>query len=153
MKLLKPQLQLVKKMVVDAPSHYYLHAVTFCPRTNFRAAGHEIDNTALAEYGVLEVRLKVGLDIELPDFPYLTPIVHTLDLGQIPFPDDEDGLFEVELEVLGDNTREVGAEKKKKPKSTVGSSDAEEVGRPIGGLQLLDGRLKRICSRESSPRG
>lgn len=132
MKLLKPQVQIAKKVVVDASSHYYLHAVTFCPRTNFRAAGYAIDDSSLSEFGILGINLKVGVDLELPEFAYLTPVVHTIDLGQLAFPDDEDGLFEIELEILGDKSRETGTEKAKKPKSTVGSSDAEEVGRPIG---------------------
>lgn len=51
MKLFQPQVQLIRRNHVDAPDSYFLHAVTFCDRTSYRASGHAPLPAALDENG------------------------------------------------------------------------------------------------------
>ncbi|MBL7809123.1 MAG: hypothetical protein JNN28_14985 [Saprospiraceae bacterium] len=98
MKFFYPQVQLARETVLDEPDTYYLHVVTFCPRTCFRANGHELDTSEL-DKGKYKVRIKLRQDPTLPDFDYITPVVHTLALGGIAFPGGEG---EIEVSVVGD---------------------------------------------------
>ncbi len=97
MKFFHPQVQLAREIVFDEPDAYYLHIVTFCPRSNFRADGHEVDDSELAN-ARYRVRIKLRQDPALPDFEYITPVVHTLALGSIDFPGGEG---EIEVSVVG----------------------------------------------------
>lgn len=100
MKFFKPQVQLAREIVLDEPDHYYLHVVTFCPRSCFRADGHETDAGELAD-NKYKVRIKLRQDPGLPDLEYITPVVHTLTLGGISFPSGEG---EIEVSVVGEVT-------------------------------------------------
>ena len=103
MKFFHPQIQLARETVLDQPDAYYLHVVTFCPRTSFRANGYEIDESELPKCKYI-VRVRLLQDNALPDFRYITPVVHTMALGSVAFPGGE-GLFEVTVvgDVLGEN--------------------------------------------------
>lgn len=97
MKFFQPQVQLVRESVFDAPDAFYLHVVTFCPRSCFRADGYTPDASELAN-GLYKVTINLRQDPALPDFAYITPVVHTLALGSLDFPGGEG---EIEIQVLG----------------------------------------------------
>lgn len=136
MKFFQPQLHLVRDRQLDQPDIYYLHVVTFCPRSSFRANGYSVSDAQLQQEGVLSVTLQLKQDPGLPDFDSVTPVVHTIDLGAVPFPGAE-GWVDVEvlgtvLETTGEG--EPGAEKVSKPKTggkgTVSTTHASEKARP-----------------------
>ncbi|MCA0237187.1 MAG: hypothetical protein LCH81_12460 [Bacteroidetes bacterium] len=142
MKFFHPQIQLVRELVLDSPSIYYLHIVTFCPRTCFVADGYETpgfgpDNETLAE-GLYQVIIHLREDSELPDFDYITPIVHTINLGGIVFPDDE-GFIEVQVKGVVTEPDNSAARTTKPPKTTtktggkgtVSTTIAEDKSRPM----------------------
>ncbi|MCB0572548.1 MAG: hypothetical protein KDC66_22425 [Phaeodactylibacter sp.] len=127
MKLYKPQVQLVRRTNVDEPDDYFLHAVTFCGRTSYRADGHNTIPESIDENGVLAVELFLAQDAELPDYDYLTPIVHTIALGR-PAAAGEAFVVEVSLTDGGGNR----ASTDEGNTTTVSSMDADEDSRPIG---------------------
>ncbi|MDX2134739.1 MAG: hypothetical protein SFV52_08135 [Saprospiraceae bacterium] len=136
MKFFHPQIQLARTAVLDQPDAYFLHVVTFCPRTSFRADGYETDRQDLPD-GKFSVRIKLQQDPALPDLPYITPVVHTLALGNIDFPDGE-GFFEVTvtgavLEETFATAREVPPPTKTKTggTGTVGTTGADADTKPI----------------------
>ncbi len=98
MKFFQPYIQLAREPMLDEPDAYFLHVVTLCPRSSFRANGFEADDSKLSE-GKYIVRVKLLQDPQLPDYPYITPVAHTLALGSIAFPAGE-GI--VEVTVVGD---------------------------------------------------
>lgn len=97
MKFFYPQIQLARETHLNDPDSYYLHIVTFCPLTNYRADGYEVDDSDLQTEGVYKVTIKIYQDVNLPDFKYITPLVHTISLGSIAFPGG-DGWIEVTVE-------------------------------------------------------
>lgn len=130
MKFLKPQVQLVRKRMEKNTDEYFLHAVTFCDSTNIRANGHELPLPTLNKDGKYEVNLLAIQDTDLPNHNYLTPIVHSIDLGSLPF-GDEDGEILVTLYIeekgillRGDNNRPAG-------QGSVSTASADEEGKPI----------------------
>lgn len=143
MKFFHPQIQLARETVLYEPDAYYLHVVTFCPRTSFRADGFEVDGSALAE-GRYMVRVKLREDMELPDFNYITPVVHTIALGSIDFPGSEGA---IEVQVVGDviDTGSGGTRGDTEPepppktggKGTVSTPDADDQSRPISDDMLF----------------
>ncbi|HRI62178.1 MAG TPA: hypothetical protein PK228_20700 [Saprospiraceae bacterium] len=97
MKFFKPQVQLARESVLDEPDLFYLHVVTFCPRTRFREDGHEIDLAELSQ-NRCKVSVKLREDSNVPDFFYITPVVHTFPLTGVVFPGGEG---EIEVQVVG----------------------------------------------------
>lgn len=96
MKFFSPIFQLDKKDVYETLStEYFVHVVTFCPRTSFRADGYETDVSEL-DNGVFIVRVKLKQDPALPEMEYITPVVHTIALGPISFP-GRDGVIRVDV--------------------------------------------------------
>lgn len=89
MKFFKPQVEIARELQFDAPPLYFAHVVTFCPRTRFRADGFEIDDTQLQEKGIYNITVKLLEDATLPEMEFITPVVHTLALGAIEFPEQE----------------------------------------------------------------
>ena len=128
MKLFKPQVQLFHKNILDEPNEYYLHAVTFCSRTNYRANGNNYVAEKVDENGVLQVELSIVQDPELLDFTSLTPVTHTIKLGKIS-PNDEEVL--VNVQVLVDDLIK-SRDGNSGSGSTVSSNDSEEDERPHG---------------------
>ncbi len=126
MKLNKPQIQLVRRRMVDADDEFSLHAVTFFKQSNLRASGTYPIPTTLEDDGSLAVDLKVIEDPDIPYFEYLTPVVHTIELGVLPFANG-DGLIKIRtiVERLSRDGDDPGEAK-------VMSSDADEDSRPIG---------------------
>lgn len=122
MKLFKPQVQLVKVTDAISPDEYHLHVVTFTDMSNYREDGYWVGT--VDQSGVLVVKVKAILDGSIMDFPYLTPIVHTINLGALAFPGGE-GFIEVIFEdsMRGPNTGK---------KNIVRTVDADEDSRPIG---------------------
>ena len=138
MKFFQPQIQLAREAVLDEPDAYFLHVITFCPRTCFRADGHETDGSELAN-GLYKVILYLCQDPSLPDYNYITPIVHTLALGSIDFPGGE-GNIEVQVRgvVLEDDGSGMrgGAKPPATPtntggRGTVGTTGADSISKPI----------------------
>ncbi|MEZ4941913.1 MAG: hypothetical protein R3D58_13625 [Saprospiraceae bacterium] len=134
MKFFHPQIQLARETVFDEPDAYYLHVVTFCPNTSFRADGFSVSEAHLAE-GRLEVAVKLRKDPGLPEMNYITPIVHTIALGSIAFPNEE-GDIEVQVEVegavgSGSGTRSDTEPTKTGGKGTVSTTTADDKSRPI----------------------
>ena len=138
MKFFHPQIQLARETVLDEPDAYYLHIVTFCPRSCFRADGYSTDAGELAD-GLLKVSINLRQDPELPDFEYITPVVHTLALGSIDFPGGEGA---IRIQVLGavPTGGSPGASRDANPPATttktggtgtVSTSDADDKSRPI----------------------
>ena len=143
MKFFHPQVQLAREIVFDEPDAYYLHVVTFCPRSCFRADGHEVDDSELAN-GKYRVRIKIRQDPALPNFEYITPLVHTLELGGIAFPSGEG---EIEVTVIGEilegtsgATRSVGplpTTTKTGGTTTVGTTGSDGKTKPIDAESLF----------------
>jgi len=135
MKFFKPQLQLAKvSEIQDGPGfkdHYYLHVVTFCDQANYRTSDEdtEIDDSALASRNIIQVKLYIYPDQKLPDFKYLTPLVHTIDLGT---PGEKAKEFNLKVDVFKElPTRGPGAGGSSGSSQT-SSSDADEIDRPLG---------------------
>ena len=95
MKFYKPQVELAKIVDPNAPTEFVLHSVIFCRYTNYKANGYETDLTDL-EDGVVAVTLKLDQDINLPEFEFITPVVHTINLGAINFPEG-DGWIDIDV--------------------------------------------------------
>lgn len=135
MKFFKPQVQLVREKSLDPPDAYSMHIVTFCDKTNYRADGYSVDDSELST-GLYRVTVNLVQDSNLPEFNYITPVVHTMDLGFIDFPDEE-GWFEVQ--VLGAVIEPSSANRADPPTTTtktggtgtVSTSDADDKSRPI----------------------
>jgi hypothetical protein len=147
MKFYQPQIQLARETVLDSPDAFYLHIVTFCPRTAFRENGFETpgfgpNNETMAQ-GLYKVIIKIYEDTSLPDFDYITPIVHTIDLGNIAFPGGE-GFIEVQLQGAVFPTSGTGARSGTNPTSTtktggagtVSTTSADNKSRPIDDARL-----------------
>lgn len=142
MKFFQPIIQLAREDVFDAPSEYFLHVVTFCPRTSFRADGYETDDSEL-DNDTFIVQIKISQDPGLPEMEYITPVVHTISLGGIAFPRGE-GVIRVEVvgDVLPQNpdgTRAVDepAETKSGGSGTMGTTDADNKTKPIDSGSLF----------------
>ena len=138
MKFFQPIIQLAREPMLDEPDAYFLHVVTLCPHTSFRANGHEVDSGELSN-GKYIVRVKLLQDPNLPDYPYITPVVHTLALGSIDFPGGE-GV--VEVTVVGDvlamaspGTRDADPPKTGGTSST-GTTGSDTPTKPIDGNSL-----------------
>lgn len=101
MKFFHPVIQLGKESGELADT-YFLHVVTFCPRSNFQADSFSINDEHLAE-GKLNVTVKVKQAAKMPNYEFITPVVHSIDLGEINFP-FEDSM--VEVTVIGDVLQE-----------------------------------------------
>ena len=137
MHLFHPTLHLARETILDAPDAYYLHVVTFCPRSRFRANGHEIvgfhaENTIEGSY---KIKVKLLEDAALPDLDVLTPVVHTLDLGSVAFPEGE-GWFEVQvigetLDTSGGGVLSRSGEPKTGGTGAVKTTTATNKSRPI----------------------
>ncbi|MEO6037322.1 MAG: hypothetical protein ABIQ93_02845 [Saprospiraceae bacterium] len=141
MKFFKPQVQLARQHQMDAADTYLLHIVTFCPRTCYRADGHSVDTDELAN-GLYKVTINLLQDTTLPDMEYITPVVHTLDLGAISFPNG-DGWIQVNVlgavvENTTRNTRDTTPTTTKTGGSgTVSTTDADDKARPISADSLI----------------
>lgn len=111
MKLFKPQVQLVRKKSKKKADKYFLHVITVFNNTSYRAVGHEPFAKKLNKKGAFEVRLLVKQDKNVPRFEYLTPVVHTLELGALPFVDESGKVAVTVYEEVEETSR---SEKKKK---------------------------------------
>ena len=119
-----PQVQLIKRTNMDVADEYWLHAVTFCDKTYYCSAGNAPLPDQVDDDGIYHVELKIAQDMELPDFQMITPVVHTINLGNLPF-EEEHGLLKVSLsvDVRGD-TQPAGS-------VTVSSTSATKDDRPF----------------------
>ena len=124
MKIGKPNIHLIKKTYVDAPNIYYLHSITYFYRTNLEAAGHAPISTELDDEGRVTVVLRVRENPDVPEFRCITPIVHTVEIGALPF-EDEIGLIRVVVRGGGKDPAESG-------ENTTSSAAADEDEKPIG---------------------
>lgn len=122
MKLHKPMVQLFRKRVVRAPHQYTLHAVTFFNQTNVIANGHRIIPD-LDKDGCLQVILKVQETPRIPHHNALTPVTHTIRIGETPF-GNRDGIIKVIVQFQDRNTEKSG-------ESHASTSNSEEDDRPI----------------------
>lgn len=138
MKFFKPQIQLVREPVLDRPDAYSMHVVTFCNRTNYRADGFSVNDSDLND-GLYRVTVNLIQDPSLPDFQYITPVVHTFNLGSIAFPGGE-GWFEVQVTGAVIEATPTAANRDGNPPTTttktggtgtVSTSDADGLTRPV----------------------
>ena len=118
-KLFKPQVHLVKRRIDEQSTQYFLHAVTYFDQTNFKTDGFDPISNIPDENGIFNVRLKVLQDSQEEGFNYYKPLVHTLDLGVLPFDENNSKL---QVDVFAGASL-VG-------KSIVDAIDAEEDGKP-----------------------
>ncbi len=85
MKLFKPQLQLAKELEKlnsgEFKEHYYLHIITVCDRSNYRAKEQDVVVKEEDSQVTIQVDLYFHKDPQIIDLGYLTPIVNTIDLG------------------------------------------------------------------------
>lgn len=93
MKLFDPQVQLFHSLTATGPRIYYLHAVTFTDQTNFQPTGFLVRSTEPDADNTVTVELFVERSDEIPDIHSLNPIVHTLEIGSIPF--NGEGFFSI----------------------------------------------------------
>ena len=111
MKFYNPVIQLGKE-TGELADKYFLHVVTFCSRSNFQANGFSISDEKLAD-GLLKVTVKLKQAAQIPNFEFITPVVHSIDLGAVAFPFEDST---VEVTVIGDVLQE--------PTSNARSTDA-----------------------------
>jgi hypothetical protein len=127
MKFYHPQVQLVRERILDEPDQFVLHAVTFCPKTNLKANGHALQ----AGDNAVDVSLFITEDPDLPDFDFITPVVHTIRLGSFSSGRSE-GEFRVSVVVQKSAiSRGMMAEDKPKAQTTVSSTSAAEDDKPV----------------------
>ena len=82
MKLGKPQVHLYRTRKTNGKYLYWLHAVTFFSRTDLVASGFDI-RTQDSSTGSFKVVLKFDRTPGNKNLGYLTPIVHTIELGEL----------------------------------------------------------------------
>ncbi|MFM9950628.1 MAG: hypothetical protein ACKV1O_22005 [Saprospiraceae bacterium] len=121
MQLFKPHAQLIKITDANNPDQYYLHVITNTDLTNYEGDGFSIGT--LDQNGILPVTVKLTINQSIAGFEYITPVVHTIDLGYIAFPNGT-GSVEVTLQ----NTAGGSGNGKKNIVRTV---DADEDSRPV----------------------
>lgn len=122
MKLFRPQIQLAKLTDVAGPDIYYLHVITLTDFTNYVPSGHVVGTMDLD--GTLPITVSAVIDESVPALRYITPIVHTIELGPLEFP-LEGGLIEVTFD---DGSRGTTNGKKNVARSV----DADEDAKPFG---------------------
>lgn len=128
MKFFKPQVQLIRRTIMDEAPAYLIHVVTFCDRTNYQADGYEALANNLNAEGEYEVHLNIIQKEDLPDLSYITPVTHSINLGQLPF-GSGNGTITIKAFVSeliasrGDN---------EKGKTKVETTDPDEEDRPMG---------------------
>ncbi|WP_421796042.1 hypothetical protein [Haliscomenobacter sp.] len=101
MKFFHPVIQLGKESG-ELADNYFLHVVTFCPRSNFQADGFSVNNEHV-DNGLLKVTVKVKQAAAMPNYEFITPVVHSIDLGAINFPIVDST---IEVTVIGDVLQE-----------------------------------------------
>lgn len=125
MPIFNVQSELVKQCVANGGYDYYIHVTTFANRTDYRENGYAEIPTNVDDQGVFHLTLYLYRADDIPDFPYETPVIHTIQLGQIPI-DPNTGQINIkvyEIEESGITTK-VGD-------SIISSADADEDIRPI----------------------
>ena len=132
MKLFQPQVQLVRQNNVGEPDSYFIHAVTFCDRTCYQASGHAPLPISLDADGNFVLELYITENVtESLDFELLTPVVHTISLGQVPF-ENGDGNVVVEMVIFPtEDDRNNNTNGNKTGIGIINSTGAMEDGRPI----------------------
>ena len=132
MKLFKPQLQLARETEEQADGsyryHYYLHTQTYADSTNYRVMDEDIDLSTLNAEGAIKIKLYMDLNEEIPALEYLTPVVHTLDLGTPVEIGTEFTIFVDVIKGLPSRDGEGGSS----GSGQTSSSGADERDRPIG---------------------
>jgi hypothetical protein len=128
MKFFDPQIQLTRWARAGQPDSYSIHVVTFCPKTTYAADGHTIDNSQLGQ-DLFKLRVKLRTDNALPEMDYITPVVHTIDLGPIDFPNELGGWIQVEVFGVQASDRSGGSPGGVR---TVSSTDSDDKSRPGG---------------------
>lgn len=98
MKFFSPQVQISRVIGVEKPTIYTAHVVTFCDKTNYVADGFSTDTSELAQ-NLFILTVKVKQEASLPDIDYITPVVHTIPLGEIAFPQGE-GFIRVQVKIM-----------------------------------------------------
>ena len=126
MKLIKPQVQLKRERTPGLPDTFYLHSVTFFDKTNFSANGNGPVPTELDTESLWNIELEVTEDDNSIAHDYLTPVVHTFQLGNSPF-GTGDGLLNISV-----YTTDSTSVRKKAGDVIVSTADADEDSRPIG---------------------
>ncbi|MEL6657186.1 MAG: hypothetical protein AAFP77_18125 [Bacteroidota bacterium] len=122
----KPIVHLKKRTKYDGTKIYFLHCITYFYKTNIIADGHLPISTELDDNQIMTVVLRVREDATLPMLNrVLTPVVHTIELGVLPFADEYSGLIRVVVQ-------QDGRSSDKPNESSVSPADGDEDDRPIG---------------------
>ncbi len=140
MRFFKPQVQIAKEPQFDAPPHYFAHVVTFCPNTRFRAGNVEISEAELQSKGIYHVTVKLVEDRDLPDMEFITPVVHTLALGEIPFPNG-DGWIRVTVESDSGGTAGNARDTNPTPTTKTGGSTSQNTAEATPRMRPIDESL------------
>lgn len=127
MNYFEPQVTLLKEIHMDQPDKYFLHVTTMVDQSNYIAMGHDPIPSGLNDEGILPINLKYGIDPNLECLCIATPIVHILEMGPLP-----SNLIDFAIDVsIDDNLTLTDSSTKPKGKTTVRSSDAKQIERPI----------------------
>lgn len=126
MKFGQSHVQLRRRKQTDGSWYYWLHAVTFYNHTGLVADGTFPIEQSLNEEGMFVIDLKVKRDHSIKMMPYLSPVVHTIEIGAVPF-GSEEGWFLVRTIVIG-----LSKDPNNQGGQTTHSSDSDDDDRPIG---------------------
>lgn len=108
----------------NLPDEFHIHVVTWADKTDYVADGHTIGGLSGDTFSVT---IKAKKDSNIRSFDYLTPIVHTINLGEISFPNG-DGFIEVYFDKDTGGATKVAGNGNKNGARTI---DADEDARPI----------------------
>lgn len=118
MKIYTPIVHLLKRENYDLPTEYFIHVITFFNKSTYVADGYD----SLPQFSVDEkfrVVLKVKEDLSVPSVTALTPIVHTLSIGEL-----NPTIQLIEVEVLDEHGSLIG-------KKLTHRDDADEAAMPL----------------------
>lgn len=124
MKLFQPEVRLLKQKENGEVISYLVHIITFFNNTNIKGDGYSCLPKHPNEDGVYHIELKV-MNNESINVPYLTPVVHTLD---IPSAYLEGGNGKIKITINNGSTRN--------GETTVLTADADETIRPIEEINI-----------------
>jgi hypothetical protein len=119
MKVFTPLVHLASKSILNQPTEYFIHVVTFMNNSKYKADGYD-PLPLLPTNGKFTITLRVKEDAALPEMNLLTPVVHSLSIGTINL--DTNPILEVEVK---DNENALVGNK------VTHRDDADEAAMPI----------------------
>ena len=126
MEFLKPQVNLTKHTHLDSPNEYFLHIITFTDNSQYCEDGYSIDDSSAESNCLIVVSIYINKNPDIPSLTCVTPITHTIKLGNLTF--DNDG--EVKVEVIFNNGTQQSTTQSNN-ETIVSTSDATEIDKPL----------------------